>query len=131
MYRHDPRCDHCFRSSEPQLLLAESVGFFGSGRRSSHPDQRITQSTSDQQLFIFANPFDRRRCEVNTPYINVNARKWCNENIVAVNLWIFKAMQRTRLSGAGTVRPGFAQSFHKRQNAPLAYQPTVLTKNSS
>jgi hypothetical protein len=31
-----------------------SLGFFGSGRRSSRLVQRITQSTSDQQLFIFA-----------------------------------------------------------------------------
>ena len=31
MYRRSLRCDHCFRSSKPQLLLAESVGFFGSG----------------------------------------------------------------------------------------------------
>jgi hypothetical protein len=35
------------------------IGFFGSGRCSSRLVQRITQSTSDQQLFIFANPFDR------------------------------------------------------------------------
>jgi hypothetical protein len=45
-----------------------------------------------------------------------------------VDLWKFKAMLRTRLSGAETIRPGFAQSFHKRQNAPWTYQPTVLTK---
>src|SRR5215472_14445793 len=31
MYRRSPRCNHRFRSSKPQLLLAESVGFFGSG----------------------------------------------------------------------------------------------------
>ena len=50
-----------FRSSKPQLLLAESVGFFGSGCSSGYPFEPITQPTSDRQRFIFANPFSRRR----------------------------------------------------------------------
>jgi len=63
MYRHDPRCNYCFRSSKPQLLLAESVDFFGSGGFPGCPFWPITQSTSDRQLFNFANPFDRRRMQ--------------------------------------------------------------------
>src|SRR5207249_4435344 len=45
-HHHGPRCNHCFRSSKPQRLLAESVGFFGSGRSSGCPAERITQPTS-------------------------------------------------------------------------------------
>jgi hypothetical protein len=52
-------------------------------------------------------------------------------NFLNVNLWKFKTMLEARLSAAGETAPSFAQSFHKRQNAPLAYQPTVLTKNPS
>src|SRR5215467_13608299 len=45
-------CDHCFRSSKPRRILAESVGFFGSGRSSGYPSERITQPTSDQQVLF-------------------------------------------------------------------------------
>ena len=61
MYRHSLRCDHCFRSSKPQLFLADPVGFFGSGCPPGCPARLITQSTSVRQRFIFAKPFDRRR----------------------------------------------------------------------
>ena len=50
-----------FAVPDPNLLLAESVGFFGSGCSSGFPSKLITQLTSDQQRFIFANPFSRRR----------------------------------------------------------------------
>jgi hypothetical protein len=36
-----------FAVSKPQLLLAESVGFFGSGCSSGPPVEQITQPTSD------------------------------------------------------------------------------------
>jgi hypothetical protein len=48
---------HRFCGSKPQPLLAESAGFFGFGGPSSCLAERITQPTSDQQRFIFANPF--------------------------------------------------------------------------
>jgi hypothetical protein len=38
---------------------------------------RTTQPTSDQQRFIFANPFDRRRSHPNVRTLNVNAEHWC------------------------------------------------------
>ena len=37
MHHHGPRCDHRFRDSKPQLLLAELVGFFGSGCPNKFP----------------------------------------------------------------------------------------------
>jgi hypothetical protein len=36
-----------FAGSKPQLLLAETVGFFGSGCPSGCPDEQITQPTSN------------------------------------------------------------------------------------
>jgi hypothetical protein len=33
MHRHDPRCDHCFRSSKPRLNLAEQSVFSGLAAR--------------------------------------------------------------------------------------------------
>jgi hypothetical protein len=36
-----------FADSRPQLLLAETVGFFGSGCSSGCPAEQITQPTSD------------------------------------------------------------------------------------
>lgn len=47
MYRHSPRCDHCFRSSRPRQHLAALVGFFGSGCPLGCPSKHITQPTSD------------------------------------------------------------------------------------
>jgi len=43
-----------FAVSNPNLLLAEPVGFFGLVRSMNHFIQRITQSTLDQLLFIEA-----------------------------------------------------------------------------
>jgi len=45
----------------PNRLLAEPVGFFRFGYPVNRSPGRITQPTSDQQLFIEANPFDCRR----------------------------------------------------------------------
>ena len=39
MYRRSLRCDRHFRGPKPQLLLAESVGFFGSKYSSSCPSE--------------------------------------------------------------------------------------------
>ena len=50
-----------FTVPDPNQFLAEPVGFFGSGCPANHFTERITQSTSDQRLFIEAVPFDRRR----------------------------------------------------------------------
>ena len=50
-----------FAASDPNLLLAKPVGFFGSERSANYFAETITQSISDQQRFIEANPFDRRR----------------------------------------------------------------------
>jgi hypothetical protein len=50
-----------FAVSGPNLLLAEPVGFFGSERSANYFAETITQSISDRQRFIEANPFDRRR----------------------------------------------------------------------
>ena len=50
-----------FAVSNPNLLLAEPVGFFGLVHSMNHFTERITQPTLDQQLFIEANPFNRRR----------------------------------------------------------------------
>src|SRR5690348_753460 len=127
MYRHDPRCDHCFRGSEPQLFLAESVGFFGSGRCSSRLVQRITQSTSDRQRFIFANPFDRRRCEVNTPYINVNARLLCTSRIPAVNLWKSKSLLNAGFKYRKFIWSLLFTNLPQQHFGCFAYQPIILT----
>jgi hypothetical protein len=50
-----------FAVSNPNGLLAEAVGFFGSERSLNYFTERITQSTSGLLRFIEANPFDRRR----------------------------------------------------------------------
>jgi len=50
-----------FAVSDPNLLLAEPVGFFGSGCSPNRFVEPITQSTSVQKLFISTEPFDRRR----------------------------------------------------------------------
>ena len=50
-----------FAVPNPNCSSQESVGFFGSGRSSGYPSERITQPTSDRQRFIFANPFSHRR----------------------------------------------------------------------
>jgi hypothetical protein len=49
-----------FATSDPNIPLAEPVGFFGSERPANCFTGAITQSTSDWQRFIDANPFDRR-----------------------------------------------------------------------
>src|SRR5581483_2854118 len=74
MYRHSPRCDYCFRSSKPQLLLAESVGFFGSGCPSGCPAWLITQLTSDW-LILFCQPFQpSTKVTLNSGAIEVNRK---------------------------------------------------------
>jgi hypothetical protein len=57
-----PWCDLCFRSSEPQPLLAE-LSVFSAVRlpRLVALPWLITQFTSDRRFFRFANPFNRRR----------------------------------------------------------------------
>ena len=52
-----------FAVPNPNGLLAEPSVFSGSGVQWIAPPHRITQSTSDQLLFIEADPFDRRRAE--------------------------------------------------------------------
>jgi hypothetical protein len=44
---------------------------------------RTTQPTSDQQRFIFANPFDRRRSHPNVRTLNVNAEDWCKRKKIS------------------------------------------------
>src|SRR5581483_1874640 len=74
MYRHSPRCDHRFRGSKPQLLLAESVGFFGSGCPSGCPAWLITQLTSDW-LILFCQPFQpSTKVTLNSGAIEVNRK---------------------------------------------------------
>ena len=46
---------------DPNLLLAEPVGFFGFGSPANRFTGRDHPVYSDQQRFIFANPFNRRR----------------------------------------------------------------------
>ncbi len=50
-----------FAVPNPNWTSRILVGFFGSGRLTGRPALRITQSTLDWRLLIFANPFDRRR----------------------------------------------------------------------
>ena len=52
MHHRSPWCDHHFRSSKPQLLLAESVSFFRSGCPSGCPAEQITQPTSGWQVLF-------------------------------------------------------------------------------
>ena len=52
-----------FAVPNPNGTSQVPVGFFGFGRSSGRPAWRITQSTLDWRLIIFANPFDRRRAE--------------------------------------------------------------------
>jgi hypothetical protein len=49
-----------FAASDPNILLAESVGFFGSERPANCFAGAITQPTSDRLRFIETNPFGRR-----------------------------------------------------------------------
>jgi hypothetical protein len=49
-----------FATSDPNVPLAEFVGFFGSERPANCFTGAITQPTSDWQRFIDANPFDHR-----------------------------------------------------------------------
>jgi hypothetical protein len=49
-----------FATSDPNIPLAGFVGFFGSERPANCFTGAITQSTSDRQRLIDANPFDRR-----------------------------------------------------------------------
>src|SRR5512146_1708950 len=52
-----------FAVSVPSLLLAEPAGFFGPECPADRSTGPITQSTSDQMLFISTDPFDRRRTQ--------------------------------------------------------------------
>jgi hypothetical protein len=52
-----------FAVPNPNGLLAEAVGFFGSECSTNHFVERITQSTSGLFLFPESNPFDRRRMQ--------------------------------------------------------------------
>ena len=63
MHRRSPMMRSLLsRSSKPQLLLAESVSFFGSGCSLRSPwISQTTLTTSGLASFYFANPFSRRR----------------------------------------------------------------------
>ena len=67
------RCDHRFRSSKPQLLLAETVGFFGSGCSSGRPAELITQPTLDWQGLFRQSFQPSTRTKLNSCFIGVNA----------------------------------------------------------
>jgi len=63
--------------SKPQRLLAESVGFFGSGRSSGCPAEQITQPTSDW-FVLFNQPFQpSTQRKVTAQWKNVNAAFQC------------------------------------------------------
>src|SRR5580692_4226911 len=63
-----------FRSSRPQLLLAETVGFFGSGCPSGCPAEQITQPTSDRQGLFRQSFQPSTRTKLNSCSTAVNAK---------------------------------------------------------
>jgi hypothetical protein len=62
-----------FAVPKPQLLLAETVGFFGSGCPSGHPDEQIAQPTSDWQGLFRQSFQPSTRHKLNSCLIDVNA----------------------------------------------------------
>jgi hypothetical protein len=61
-----------FAVPKPQLLLAETVGFFRSGCSSGHPVEQITQPSSDWQD-LFRQSFQPSTRQLNSCLIDVNA----------------------------------------------------------
>jgi hypothetical protein len=61
MHRRSPLMRSPLSRFQTPTAPRRSVGFFGFGCPASCLTERITQPTSDQQRFIFANPFSRRR----------------------------------------------------------------------
>jgi hypothetical protein len=79
MHHHGLRCNHCFRSSPPRPHPRRLAGFFGSGRPSSCPVERITQLTSDWLSFNLSQPFQPSTGAKLNPVAGiVNAAFRCN-----------------------------------------------------
>jgi hypothetical protein len=62
-----------FAVPKPQLLLAETVGFFGSGCSSGCPAERITQPTLDWQGLFRQSFQPSTPAKLNSRFIDVNA----------------------------------------------------------
>jgi hypothetical protein len=62
-----------FAESKPQLLLAEPVGFFGSGCSSGRPAEQITQPTSEWQGLFRQSFQPSMPVKLNSRFIDVNA----------------------------------------------------------
>ncbi len=62
-----------FAVPNPQLLLAEPVGFFGSGCPSGRPVQQITQPTSGRQVLFRQSFQPSTSAKLNSCFIAVNA----------------------------------------------------------
>jgi hypothetical protein len=78
-----------FAFSKPQLLLAESVGFFGSGSLFGYPSWPITQLTSDW-LILFCQPFQpSTEATLISPRLSVNFKYVLNPRF----LWMRCAKQ--------------------------------------
>jgi hypothetical protein len=70
--------------SKPQLFLAKSVGFFGSGRFAGYPAEQITQLTSDW-LVLFNQPFQpSTQGKLTARWKKVNAAFQCIASFLAL-----------------------------------------------
>src|SRR4051794_23004056 len=81
MHRHDPRCDHCFRSSKPRLNLAEQSVFSGLAACRVAP-ACLSLSLFRSATIYFGEPFQPSTGATLKPaLINVNAAFRCNRKV--------------------------------------------------
>jgi hypothetical protein len=67
-----------FAVPNPNCSSQESVGFFGSGRSSGYPSERITQPTFGSATFYFRQPFQpSTAATLNSCFMSVNAPFQC------------------------------------------------------
>ena len=86
-----------FAVPKPQLLLAETVGFFGSGRSSGCPVERITQLTSDWQVLFRQSFQPSTAAKLNGWLTDVNVILSMKARYLCMELW------KTRHLGSFTV----------------------------
>src|ERR1700691_317886 len=109
MHHHGLRCNHCFRSSLPRPHPRRLAGFFGSGRPSSCPVERITQLTSDWLSFNLSQPFQPSTgAKLNPVAENVNAAFQCKTAEQSTEFSESQLVLRRRFTDCGSRTPLFS-----------------------
>lgn len=126
MHRHSPRCNHRFRSTKPQLLLAKPVGFFGSGCSSGRPVAQITQLTSDRQILL-SQPFQPSTEVTLNGRMNMCQRTFQGNSKISVNVFVenrSRCRQRLAIPSANIAQTSplskspFACGGHRTSSSP-------------